>query len=110
MFGMFLKLLMAHALSDFSLQSDVMAKGKNRHNITVAPKGQKYVPCWHYWMSAHALIHGGAVWLVTGSMTLGIIEVIAHWIIDFIKCEGITNPHQDQVMHIGLRIIYAIAA
>jgi hypothetical protein len=102
------KLLIAHALADFSLQSDSMAKGKNRHNIVTPPCGQKYIPCWPYWLTAHALIHGGSVWLITGNVWLGLIEVIAHWTIDFIKCENKTNPHQDQAMHLLCKIAYSI--
>lgn len=100
-------LLAGHALADFALQSTEMAKGKNRHNITTPPPGQKYVPCWPYWLSAHAIIHGLAVYLVTDSLTFGLIETAAHWIIDFIKCEGKTTPHEDQALHLACKIIYS---
>ena len=104
---MIFKLLFAHALADFSLQTEIMAKLKNRKNKQdFIPDGQKYVTCWHYWMGSHALIHGGMVWLITGKVYLGIIETIAHFIIDFLKCENITNPNQDQLMHFICKIIY----
>jgi len=109
MIELFFKLLVAHALADFSLQTDAMAKGKNRNKKPdYVPVGQKFVSCWPYWLSAHALISGGAVYLVTNNLLLGIFETIAHWIIDFAKCENWTNPDQDQALHIICRIGYVI--
>jgi len=103
----FIKLLMMHALTDFSLQSDAMAKGKNRHKKPdYIPEGQKLTPCWIYWLSAHALISGGGVWIVTGKWWWGITETVLHWIFDFMKCDNKTNPHQDQLLHIASRLIY----
>lgn len=109
MIKMFVLLLMAHALTDFSLQGEAMAKGKNRHNVPAyIPKGQKLVPCWYYWLSAHALISGAGVYVVTGSIALGCIEVGAHWITDFMKCENWTDPNIDQFLHIVCRVMYAM--
>lgn len=102
-----LKLLIAHALCDFSLQSDAMAKGKNRNRKpNYIPEEQKYIPCWGYWLTAHALISGGGVWLITGKWYWGLAEIIAHWIIDFLKCDNKTNPNQDQLLHFCCRIVY----
>lgn len=104
--ALFLQLLIGHALADFALQSDAMAKGKNRHNKSVPPLGQKYVPCWTYWLTAHALIHGGVVWLVTDSLSLAVFEIVFHWVVDFLKCENLTNPHVDQIFHLGSKLYY----
>lgn len=102
-------LLIGHAVADFALQSEVMAKGKNRHRRpAVIPEGQKYCACWPYWLASHAFIHGGVVWAVTQNMWLGVAEVVAHFVIDFIKCDNITNPHQDQAMHFVCRVGYAL--
>ena len=102
-------LLCGHALADFALQPELMAQGKNRNKKpTNIPEGQKYVPCWHYWLSAHALISGGVVYMVTGQLHWGVFEVVAHWVIDFIKCDNITNPNQDQAMHFACRLLYLI--
>ena len=103
-------LLCAHALCDFSLQTDSMAKGKNRHNVTTPPAGQKFVPCWEYWLSAHALIHGGAVTLVTSSVPLGILAAAIHWVVDFLKCDNWTNPHIDQAIHGATILLIAFVA
>ena len=103
----FFLLLCGHALTDFALQSEVMAKGKNRHKRPeYIPDGQKYMPCWFYWLSAHALISGGAVYLITGQLHWGLVETVIHWIADFIKCENKTNPHQDQFLHIASKALY----
>jgi len=101
-------LLISHALCDFALQTDSMAKGKNRHNTVVPPLGQKFVPCWQYWLTAHSLIHAGGVSLITGSISAGIFEAVTHWIIDFIKCDNWTNPHIDQGLHLIVIILIAI--
>lgn len=107
MFELFFKLMIGHALCDFSLQTDSMAKGKNRNRKPhYTPEGQKYVPCWYYWLTSHALIHAGAVWLITGVVWFAVAELVLHWLIDFAKCENWTNPHQDQFLHTLCKVIY----
>ncbi len=101
-------LIVGHALADFSLQTDVMAKGKNRHNRTAPPPNQKFFPCWPYWLTAHALIHGGAVALVTGQALLGVLETVFHWAIDFAKCEGWTDVNQDQALHALCKVAWVV--
>ena len=103
---LFWGMLVGHALADYALQSESMAREKNRHSTTPL---QASVP-WFYWLTAHALIHGGAVGLVTGSVWFGLAETIAHWFIDLIKCEGWTNIHQDQALHIGCKGAWAALA
>ena len=108
MIEIFIKLMMGHALKDFALQIDAMAKGKNRNNIPdFVPVGQKSVPCWPYWLSAHALISGGAVVVITNSILLGVMETVIHFIVDFAKCENLTDPHLDQMIHAFCRLCYA---
>jgi hypothetical protein len=101
-------LLVGHAVADFSFQTDTMAKGKNRHNKTTPPVGQKYVPCWPYWLSAHAAIHGGAVALVTGSWVFGVGEFLAHWLTDFFKCENKYGVHTDQALHLAAKFLWVL--
>ena len=114
-------LLFLHALADFTFQTDIMAKLKNRGNdlkrkqqwledpnSIPIPSGQKYQLTWYYWLTAHALIQGGLIGLVFGNWYLAVIEFIVHWLIDFLKTNGYTNIHQDQGMHITLRIIYGV--
>lgn len=106
---LFFYLLVGHAVADFALQPDSMGKGKNRNrkiDRSAIPPGQKYVACWPYWLTAHALVHGGAVAVITGVWWLGLIETAAHWTIDFCKCDNKITVHQDQSLHIGCKIVY----
>lgn len=103
------KLLIGHALADFSLQTPTMSKLKNRYNKPdFIPDGQKYVPTWGFWLSAHALIHGGATLWATNSPILGFIQTLAHMSIDFLKCENITTPYIDQALHLIVLIVLAL--
>ncbi len=102
---LFFKLLIGHALADFVLQSDTMARAKNRHSDFAANAGPNF-PSWYYWLGAHALVHGGAVYLFTGSAILGLIEVVLHSAIDFAKCERRIGFHQDQALHVICKVAY----
>jgi len=98
-----------HFTMDVVWQSSSVAKGKNRHRQgNEVPPGQTPTAVWPYYMTGHALSHGGVVALATGSILLGTCEVIFHWGIDFAKCENWTNPHQDQALHIFCKIIWAL--
>jgi hypothetical protein len=102
-------LIAFHAVADFALQTPLMAKLKNRHNKPDdIPNGQKSVPTWPFWLSAHGLIHGILVYFATGIVWFGITETIIHCIIDFAKCENVTNPYQDQILHYLSKIPYII--
>lgn len=96
-------LLVGHALVDYPLQGEAMATEKDRHSKSPL---QAQVP-WFYWLTAHALIHGGAVALITQSIWLGLAETVLHWFIDFIKCDGWTNIHQDQALHVACKVVWA---
>jgi hypothetical protein len=93
-------LMVGHAVADFALQSDFMAKAKNRHTDA----GKTY---WPYALFAHSMIHGGAVAAVTGSVILGCVEAVIHALTDFWKCEGKLSLKQDQFIHIGCKVVYA---
>lgn len=101
-------LVVGHALADFVLQTDTMAKGKNRHNHTTPPPGARMQPTWFYWLTSHALIHGGMVALVTGHVWLGVAEAICHWCCDFGKCENWYGIHEDQSFHLFCKLLWAI--
>ncbi len=104
---MLLKLLIGHALADFALQSPTMARLKNRHNDPIdIPSGQKIAPCWFYFLTSHALIHGGIVWLIMGYWYFAVAEIVTHWLIDFAKCENWLNPHKDQFLHIICKVVW----
>ena len=101
-------LVIAHAVADFVLQPEFLALGKNRHTDLSKFVGEK-IPApglWSHALSAHSLIHAGAVWLVTGSVILGVIELALHFAIDFAKCEGKTSFGIDQLLHYICKAAY----
>ena len=99
--------VLAHVVCDFVLQSSSMARGKNRHiHIDRKEGGSHSHVFWPYWLTAHSFVHGGAVWLITGSVILGLTETCLHWIIDFAKCERWTNIHIDQSLHLACKAMY----
>ena len=96
-------MLVGHALADYPLQGDFLAKAKNRD----APIPG--VPWWQG-LGAHALIHGGMVALVTKSNALGVAEMAIHAITDDLKCRGKLSYNQDQAIHIGCKVLWALLA
>ena len=101
----FFALLIAHALFDYPLQGDFLSKNKNRH---YKDENNNVKGLWIHCLTSHSILHAGSVWLITGSFIIGIMEFVLHWIIDFLKCEGITNFHIDQFLHVLCRILYVI--
>lgn len=98
---MMLVLLAVHAVCDYPLQGDFLAKAKN-HKTPIPG-----VP-WSTALSSHALIHGGGVWLVTGSWILLVVEFVAHTLIDFAKSDGRLTFNQDQSLHIACKVGYVL--
>jgi hypothetical protein len=106
----FFKLMIGHALADYPLQGEAIARGKNRHNPPFGlPPGQKPVAVWWHYLTAHALIHAGFVWAATGNVWCALAELVLHWVIDFGKCENWTDPHQDQALHALCKVVYSFA-
>lgn len=105
----FLALAIGHAMADFPLQGKFLAETKNRHG-DISNYFEKETPpgVWIHALTAHSFIHAGAVWLITGSAVLGVIELVAHWIIDYAKCEGWTGFNTDQILHYVCKLIYAM--
>ena len=101
----FFALLIAHALFDYPLQGDFLSRNKNRH---YKDDNNNVKWLWIHCLTSHSILHAGSVWLITGSFIIGIMEFVLHWIIDFLKCEGITNFHTDQFLHVLCRILYVI--
>ena len=95
-------LLCGHALGDYALQGDTMAKSKHPSN-----KGTDSYPPWWHWLTAHAFIHGGLVALITKIWWLGILEAVCHWLIDLGKCNKLYNIHVDQTLHIVCKLVWA---
>jgi hypothetical protein len=100
-FELFFLLLIGHAIADFALQNDFMAMAKN-HTTDL---GKQF---WHWVLPAHALIHSGFVYMITGSFTLTLVEFIAHSVIDFAKCDGEISLNMDQFLHIACKALYVV--
>lgn len=97
--GVFFLLMVGHAVVDYALQSAWLADTKRRaHN----PDG------WWMALGAHALMHGGAVTLVLGSPLLGFLESLAHFCIDFGRCEGKYSYKIDQLLHVFCKILWIV--
>lgn len=99
------QLWFGHALADFGLQNDYMAKAKDPNN----PLGKGI---WGWPLLAHGLIHGGLVTFMTGFLVLGVAELLTHVAIDYAKVRGKFGPHPhayhiDQSLHYGLKIVWA---
>jgi hypothetical protein len=102
-FALFGALVAGHALCDYPLQGDFLARAKNR----AAPIPG--VP-WYQALGAHAVIHGGAVALITGIPLLGVAETFLHAFIDDLKCTGRIGFNTDQALHIGCKLAWALIA
>lgn len=103
MIEMMFWLIVAHALADYPLQGDFLAKAKN-HTAPIPG-----VPAWQA-LAAHSIIHGGAVAFVTGVWWLGVLEAISHAIIDRAKCSGFISYNADQALHIGCKVLWVALA
>lgn len=107
LFIVFFWMLVGHALGDFALQSDWMVQNKNprKNKRKTADRGDLI---WVHVLGAHAFIHGGAVALATGSVVLGAAETVAHWCIDYGKCNQYYGFHVDQFLHLGCKVLWAV--
>lgn len=106
-FRLFYALLIGHMVADYALQTEFLAVGKNHRRPRPLPGALGEVRgVWVHCLTAHSLIHAGAVWILTGSMLLALIETVLHWIIDFIKSAGWSNLHMDQFLHILCKVGY----
>ena len=101
-------LLAVHALCDYPLQGDFLAKAKNYNDTEIVKfMGKGF---WVHALTSHSLIQGGGVALVTGIWWLGLLETIFHWIIDFGKCANYYGIHMDQGLHIMCKVLWAFIA
>lgn len=102
-------MVIGHVVADYPLQGQFLAMGKNRNLDATILFGGARVPrgLWIHLLTAHSLVQAGVLWVITGSLTLALIELVAHWVIDFAKCEGWTNFHVDQALHVACKLVYA---
>jgi hypothetical protein len=95
-------LIAGHALGDFPLQSAFMAEAKNRNSSLGATRWTSVLP-------AHAFIHGGIVFLLTGSLVLGLAETVTHGAVDLARCEGMLEFRTDQIIHLASKAAWLLA-
>lgn len=92
-------MIFAHCIADYPAQGEFLAKAKNRFNPIPG------VP-WYQALGAHAIIHGGFVGIITGSLVLGILEAIFHAGIDYLKCADKLSYNADQFWHLNCKILW----
>ena len=95
-------LVVGHVLCDFPLQTDFMARYKNPTVISDHP--------WVVVMTAHCILHAGAVALITGSILLGCLEFAFHFWTDYHKCKGKYGMLTDQALHVMYKVNWAFIA
>lgn len=101
-------LIAGHALADYSLQSESMARGKNPSEKMLPPIGVRHrVPRWYHWMAAHALIHGLVVAIILDPV-FGVIETVLHFAIDCGKCSEVYGMNVDQTLHLACKLAYIL--
>jgi hypothetical protein len=99
-----LALFFGHAIADFGLQNDFVARGKNPTIVTFRDSLGEHA--WVWIMLAHCLIHSGFVLFITHSVTLTVAEIVLHFIIDYNKCVGRYGFSTDQLFHYTCKVCY----
>lgn len=101
-------LLVGHALTDFPLQGDFLAKAKNhRAPIPGTP--------WECALLMHALICAAPVYLITRSWALTVAEFSIHGATDIAKNEGVLGRGEgafilDQWIHVVCKVTWVCFA
>ena len=81
--------------------------GQNRH-LAPTHKDDPIPFLWIYVLSAHAAIHAGLVWIITGCGWLGLAEFVLHWLIDALRIEKKISFQTDQLCHLLTKVIYVV--
>lgn len=96
-----LLLFAGHALCDYPLQGDFLARGKNHTNPIPG------IP-WQHCLLAHSLIHAGMVYLITQNFWFALAELMIHCVTDYLKCDGRISFNVDQAIHYTCKLLWAI--
>jgi len=103
---LFCILFWCHTLLDYALQGDFMSRAKN----PFPPPGQATYPFPgvppFLILFQHAFLQAGPVVYFTGSWTLGLCELVAHYVIDYAKCANRISFWTDQILHALCKIIW----
>ena len=104
---LFFALLIGHALADYPLQGDFLARHKERNYHD--PDRQLPEGLWVHCLVAHSLVHAGFVWCITGRVFFGFAELVVHILLDLVKGEKRTSFHTDQLLHVASKVLYIVA-
>jgi hypothetical protein len=96
-------LLVGHALADYPLQGNWLSRAKN-HRLQPIP-GEVI---WPHALASHAMIHAWFVYAVTGSSVLALCELVAHSVIDWLKCDGRIDYNVDQGLHVVCKLAWVV--
>jgi len=99
--ALFAALVVAHALADFPLQTEYLARQKSRRHADSCGD-------WVVALSAHCVIHAGGVWLVSGSLAIAAAEFMLHGLIDIGKGEEKFGIGADQALHLCCKLAYVL--
>lgn len=102
MIRIFYELILAHAFFDLAAQSQYISYYKNPLNVH--PHGTY----WPFVLVGHGLINGLGVYIVTGKISLSILETICHAIIDFGSCLRWYPIFVDQGLHLMCKILWTV--
>ncbi len=102
--GLLFALFFAHALADFPLQQEFIAQAKKPDFWKEQESSNGFE--WIFILGAHSIIHGGLVWLVSGSLLLGTIEVTLHFTIDHLRNKQLMSFTTDQLLHLCCKVAY----
>lgn len=105
MLALLWQLVIAHAVTDYALQSLFMAE----HKAPGSPRldGETV---WPWILAAHALVNAGGVLVVTGSLPLSLLEAALHGLIDYGKGRRAFGFHADQTFHVATKVLIAALA
>ena len=99
--ALFAAFAVVHALADFPLQGDYLARQKSRQQADSRAD-------WIIALTSHSVIHAGGVWLISGSLAFAAAELILHGLIDLGKGEGKYGLAVDQILHLICKLAYAL--
>ncbi len=99
--ALFAAFVVIHALADFPLQGDYIAKQKARRHADSKST-------WIVALAAHSIIHAGGVWLISGSLAFGFVELVLHSLIDTGKGEEKFGLVTDQLLHVNCKLAYTL--
>lgn len=100
---LFFALCVGHALVDYGLSTEYIALNKSHRREQA--RGE-----WPWVLLAHSLMHGGAVFFITGHAILGVGELLAHALTDYLKSDGRISYGADQTIHYLTKSVWVILA